>query len=347
MEECCICFEDNNIDVLLKCNHNLCILCFYKVKKCPICRNEKILKKFDLIKLSNLLINLDIKKLNPVYEQIKKLFWNDIYKLHKILCDNLEANYFPLNFNNYLLLLKNIRFSPKMYDELNISYFNSNENFIFKYNDDHYNLDYISDISNSCELVNELGIMNLLQSKINQINNTIISNLNIKYFKICPFNTKIFLNDDYQMNLIQYHFHKYNEINLNKVCSFNLLMKISKSIYTYYYCLNNNIKDMYQQFHNLIINANNVVEIMDIRRIIELNCQVFKDFLEKINKIFELTKLKKMIHINNNNIYEICENNNLIYDYLESGFYGIQKIDRVYILTDKDNYKFKELVTNN
>ena len=41
-DECVICFNDitklNNI--FLSCNHNICIDCFYKLDKCPICRHQ-------------------------------------------------------------------------------------------------------------------------------------------------------------------------------------------------------------------------------------------------------------------------------------------------------------------
>jgi hypothetical protein len=44
MEECIICFEENDF-VTLPCNHKVCVLCYPKLKRCPLCNitiNETI-----------------------------------------------------------------------------------------------------------------------------------------------------------------------------------------------------------------------------------------------------------------------------------------------------------------
>jgi hypothetical protein len=36
MEECIICFEENDF-VTFRCNHKVCVLCYPKLKRCPLC----------------------------------------------------------------------------------------------------------------------------------------------------------------------------------------------------------------------------------------------------------------------------------------------------------------------
>ena len=36
MEECIICFEENDF-ITLPCNHKVCVLCYPKLKRCPLC----------------------------------------------------------------------------------------------------------------------------------------------------------------------------------------------------------------------------------------------------------------------------------------------------------------------
>jgi hypothetical protein len=36
MEECIICFEENDF-VTFPCNHKVCVLCYPKLKRCPLC----------------------------------------------------------------------------------------------------------------------------------------------------------------------------------------------------------------------------------------------------------------------------------------------------------------------
>lgn len=40
MEECIICFEENDF-VTFRCNHKVCVLCYPKLKRCPLCNIPK------------------------------------------------------------------------------------------------------------------------------------------------------------------------------------------------------------------------------------------------------------------------------------------------------------------
>ena len=44
MEECIICFEENTDFVTFPCNHKVCVLCFPKLKRCPLCNIELIVE---------------------------------------------------------------------------------------------------------------------------------------------------------------------------------------------------------------------------------------------------------------------------------------------------------------
>ena len=35
---CYICFEEDNTKQILPCKHDLCIVCYTKINKCPFCR---------------------------------------------------------------------------------------------------------------------------------------------------------------------------------------------------------------------------------------------------------------------------------------------------------------------
>ena len=37
MEECIICFEEYTDFVTFPCNHKVCVLCYPKLKRCPLC----------------------------------------------------------------------------------------------------------------------------------------------------------------------------------------------------------------------------------------------------------------------------------------------------------------------
>jgi hypothetical protein len=43
-DQCYICYEESKNNVMLECNHNLCLKCFQKIQednfKCPTCRKE-------------------------------------------------------------------------------------------------------------------------------------------------------------------------------------------------------------------------------------------------------------------------------------------------------------------
>jgi hypothetical protein len=40
MEECIICFEENTDFVTFPCDHKVCVLCYPKLKRCPLCNRE-------------------------------------------------------------------------------------------------------------------------------------------------------------------------------------------------------------------------------------------------------------------------------------------------------------------
>lgn len=42
MEECIICFEDCTDFVSFPCDHKVCVLCYPKLKRCPLCNIEVI-----------------------------------------------------------------------------------------------------------------------------------------------------------------------------------------------------------------------------------------------------------------------------------------------------------------
>jgi len=45
MEECIICFEEYTDFITFPCNHKVCVLCYPKLKRCPLCNiaiNETI-----------------------------------------------------------------------------------------------------------------------------------------------------------------------------------------------------------------------------------------------------------------------------------------------------------------
>ena len=37
MEECMICFEEYTDFVIFPCNHKVCVICYPKLKRCPLC----------------------------------------------------------------------------------------------------------------------------------------------------------------------------------------------------------------------------------------------------------------------------------------------------------------------
>jgi len=37
MEECIICFEEYTDFITFPCNHKVCVLCYPKLKRCPLC----------------------------------------------------------------------------------------------------------------------------------------------------------------------------------------------------------------------------------------------------------------------------------------------------------------------
>ena len=41
MEECVICFEEYTDFVRFPCNHKVCVLCYPKLKRCPLCNIPK------------------------------------------------------------------------------------------------------------------------------------------------------------------------------------------------------------------------------------------------------------------------------------------------------------------
>jgi hypothetical protein len=54
MEECIICFEENDF-VTLPCNHKVCVLCYPKLKRCPLCNitiNETIVIEVNPVSVS-------------------------------------------------------------------------------------------------------------------------------------------------------------------------------------------------------------------------------------------------------------------------------------------------------
>jgi len=40
MEECIICFEEYNNFVIFPCNHKVCVVCYPKLNRCPLCNQE-------------------------------------------------------------------------------------------------------------------------------------------------------------------------------------------------------------------------------------------------------------------------------------------------------------------
>ena len=40
MEECIICFEEVTNFVIFPCHHKVCVICYPKLKRCPMCNSE-------------------------------------------------------------------------------------------------------------------------------------------------------------------------------------------------------------------------------------------------------------------------------------------------------------------
>ena len=54
MEECIICFEENDF-ITFPCNHKVCVLCYPKLKRCPLCNitiNETIVIEVNPVSVS-------------------------------------------------------------------------------------------------------------------------------------------------------------------------------------------------------------------------------------------------------------------------------------------------------
>jgi len=42
MEECIICFEERDDFKFYSCSHKVCVECYHKINKCPLCQANKI-----------------------------------------------------------------------------------------------------------------------------------------------------------------------------------------------------------------------------------------------------------------------------------------------------------------
>lgn len=51
-EECCVCFERTNME-MLPCKHEVCVNCKPKIQKCPLCRADIEPQKFELVLCCN------------------------------------------------------------------------------------------------------------------------------------------------------------------------------------------------------------------------------------------------------------------------------------------------------
>ena len=40
MDECIICFEETTDFVIFPCDHKVCVVCYPKLKRCPLCNSE-------------------------------------------------------------------------------------------------------------------------------------------------------------------------------------------------------------------------------------------------------------------------------------------------------------------
>lgn len=53
MEECIICFEETDQFIFFDCSHKVCNTCYPKLKRCPLCRENKIIINVPIIQTNN------------------------------------------------------------------------------------------------------------------------------------------------------------------------------------------------------------------------------------------------------------------------------------------------------